>query len=246
MITTPLAAAGDGIQVGHHIQATIGGWTFNLDTIWTTVLAGAIVVAMGLLIARKATGGVPSKPQILWETVIGQIEDQVEENVGLKVAPFVVPLAVSIFFFILICNWLELLPTQWNENFHLLPAPTADVNLTYALGLFTIILMHVMTIRRKGFGRWIKDTVKGHAAFLAPINIIEELVKPFTLALRLFGNIFAGGIMLSIIALIPWWGTWLPNIAWKLFDMFIGVLQAVIFALLTILYFGFQMAEEEH
>ncbi len=241
MTTTSLAAQAPTIEIGHHIQATVFGLTFNVDTIWATLLAGVIVVVFGLAIARRATGGVPSKPQLLWETVVGQIESQVQENIGLKVAPFVVPLAVTIFFFILISNWLELVPTN-----HLVPSPTADVNLTYALGLFTIILMHGMTIRRKGFGKWLKDTVKGHAVFLAPINIIEELVKPITLALRLFGNIFAGGIMLSIIALLPVYVFWLPNIAWKLFDMFIGVLQAVIFALLTILYFGFQLAEEEH
>ncbi|WP_163510743.1 F0F1 ATP synthase subunit A [Fodinicola acaciae] len=240
MIVTPLAAeGGNQIEIGHHIQATIGGWVFNLDTIWSTAIAGAIVVIFGLVIARRTTSGVPSKAQLLWETVVGVVEDQVEENVGLKVAPFVVPLALALGSFILICNWLELIPTN-----HLLPAPTADVNLTYALGIFTIVLMHIIVIRRKGPGRWFVDNAKGHASFLAPINLLEEILKPFTLALRLFGNIFAGGIMLSIIGLMPWWIFWAPNIAWKLFDMFIGVLQAVIFTLLTILYFGFQFEHE--
>jgi F-type H+-transporting ATPase subunit a len=73
---------------------------------------------------------------------------------------------------------------------------------------------------------------------LIPLTVIEELVKPFTLALRLFGNIFAGGIMVSIIGLIPIYAFWGPNIVWKLFDMFIGLIQAFIFALLTIIYFG--------
>ena len=73
---------------------------------------------------------------------------------------------------------------------------------------------------------------------LIPLTVIEEIVKPFTLALRLFGNIFAGGIMLAIIGLIPIWGSWAPSLVWKLFDMFIGLIQAFIFALLTIIYFG--------
>ena len=79
---------------------------------------------------------------------------------------------------------------------------------------------------------------------MGPLNILEELIKPVTLALRLFGNIFAGGIMLTIIAMLPYYLTPLPTVPWKLFSMAIGVIQAFIFALLTILYFG--MAAEGH
>jgi F-type H+-transporting ATPase subunit a len=73
---------------------------------------------------------------------------------------------------------------------------------------------------------------------LLPLNIIEELVKPVTLALRLFGNILAGTVMVGVIALLPSVVSWAPTSAWKLFDLFIGILQALIFALLTIIYFG--------
>jgi F-type H+-transporting ATPase subunit a len=80
---------------------------------------------------------------------------------------------------------------------------------------------------------------------LTPINVLEELIKPFTLALRLFGNIFAGTVMLLIFTLLPAYILWLPNIGWKLFDIFIGLIQAFIFALLTILYFGTAIGEAE-
>ena len=98
---------------------------------------------------------------------------------------------------------------------------------------------------------YFKHFVEPYPALL-PLNILEELIKPFTLALRLFGNIFAGGIMLALIGLIPIYVLWLPNVLWKLFDMAIGVIQAFIFALLTILYFGMAAAghgdehDEEH
>jgi F-type H+-transporting ATPase subunit a len=85
---------------------------------------------------------------------------------------------------------------------------------------------------------------------LLPLNILEELVKPITLALRLFGNIFAGGIMLALIGLIPIYALWAPNLLWKLFDMFIGGIQAFIFALLAVLYFAMAGAghgpDEDH
>ena len=84
---------------------------------------------------------------------------------------------------------------------------------------------------------------------LLPLNVLEELIKPVTLALRLFGNIFAGGIMLSLITLIPLYALWAPNMLWKAFGGIIAVIQAFIFALLTVLYFAMAGAghgDEEH
>jgi F-type H+-transporting ATPase subunit a len=71
-----------------------------------------------------------------------------------------------------------------------------------------------------------------------PLNLLEELIKPITLALRLFGNIFAGGIMLALIGLMPFYIAWAPNLLWKAFGGAIAVIQAFIFALLTVLYFA--------
>ncbi|MDP9240487.1 MAG: F0F1 ATP synthase subunit A [Actinomycetota bacterium] len=207
---------------------------FNRDTIISTVVAGAIVVLFGLLIARRATSGVPSGPQLVWETVVGAIDDQVEAAIGRRVAPFVVPLATALFFFILIANWLELIPTH-----EVVTSPTSDVNLTLAMALLVIVLMHVTGLRKRGFKDYVGHFFK--PAYLAPINLIEEIAKPVTLALRLFGNIFASGVMLALFGLMPFFILWLPEALWKLFSMGIGVIQAFIFALLTILYFSFAL-----
>ena len=169
---------------------------------------------------------------------------QVEDNLG-KVHPYVAPLAISLFFFILIANWLELVPSEINdETGHLLPAPTADTNLTYALAAVTIVSVWVYGIRQKGAKGYFKHFLEPFPMLL-PLNILEELVKPITLALRLFGNIFAGGIMLALIGLMPIYALWAPNLIWKAFDMFIGLIQAFIFALLTVLYFAMAGAGHE-
>jgi F-type H+-transporting ATPase subunit a len=76
------------------------------------------------------------------------------------------------------------------------------------------------------------------------INIIEEIAKPLSLSLRLFGNMFAGGVMVAVIALFPYWIAWGPNAIWKLFDLFVGAIQAFIFSLLTVLYFSQSMTLE--
>jgi F-type H+-transporting ATPase subunit a len=228
------------ITIGEHSTVEIGGLTFNIDTIWSTLVAGAIVVGLGLWMRRKVTSGVPSKIQIIWETIVDAVTRQVEDSLG-RVNRYVVQLAIALFTFILIANWLELIPSGHDP--HLLVAPTADVNLTYALALLVIVGVHVHSVRMRGWKGYGKHYLEPYAV-LFPLNVIEELVKPVTLALRLFGNIFSSGIMIALIGLLPLWIMWGPNAAWKLFAMFIGVIQAFIFALLTILYFG--MAGEVH
>src|SRR5437764_1173200 len=92
------------------------------------------------------------------------------------------------------------------------------------------------------FGHYVKGFVTPLP--LAPIKLIEELAKPLSLSLRLFGNIFAGGVMVAVIGLLPALISWPLTGAWKLFDMFIGAIQAFIFAFLSILYFSFAVSEE--
>ncbi|MGH3481338.1 MAG: F0F1 ATP synthase subunit A [Nocardioidaceae bacterium] len=230
------------IEIGEHVTTTVFGMTFNLDTIWSTVVAGTIVVLLGLVarnyLTKDSEDHVPSKLQLLWESVVNEVNTQVEDNLG-RVHPLAAPLAIALFFFILIANWLEIIPSEWNHSTgHLLPAPTADTNLTYALAAITIISVWVYGIRQKGVKGYFAHMMEPYP-WMLPLEILQELIRPVTLALRLFGNIFAGGIMLSLIALIPWYfGMPLANVVWKLFDMFIGLIQAFNFALLTVIYFA--------
>ncbi len=113
-----------------------------------------------------------------------------------------------------------------------------------ALALLVIISVWTYGIREKGVKGYFKHFVEPYP-ILAPLNILEELIKPLTLALRLFGNIFAGGILVALIAMFPWYIQWLPNAVWKTFDLFVGLIQAFIFSLLTILYFS-QSMELDH
>ena len=222
------------IEAGSHPTFTLFGMTFNSDTMLSTVVAGVIVIIFGFLLRRQVTSGVPGKVQLLWEMLVEWVQGLTLSSIG-RLNPFIVPLAVALFLFILIGNWFEAIPTG-----HKLPPPAADTNMTYGLALVVIIGVHTFGVREVGVRQYLKP-------FLSPLHLIEEIVKPFSLALRLFGNIFAGGIMLALIALIPPYILWAPNLIWKLFDMFIGGIQAFIFALLTVLYFGMAGAKhQEH
>ncbi len=230
------------IKVGTH--PTKAG--LNIDTVATTLLAAAIVIALGFYVARRASAGKPSKIQIAWEELITYVSNLVEQNLGPKYR-HVAPLGVTIFALVLVADWVEILPGIFH-NTDYLPSPTADVNMCYALAAFVLVVTNVAAYRARGlkgfFGRFF---IKPR--FMFPIRMIEEIANPFSLALRLFGNLFAGGIMIQllisfpIIAFVPSLGF---TIVWKLFDMFIGVVQAFIFALLTVLYYQFATDTGSH
>lgn len=224
MVSVVLAAEG-GVTVGEHWTGTIFGMTVNLDTILATVIAGALIVGLGLYVARGASVGKPTKVQLAFEVIKEAIEDQVEQSLGIRTAPWVVPFAFTIALLILFSNLMAILPTE-----AILPPPTADTNLTFALAIVVMACVWFTAIKR--------NPRHFFAEFKNPLAIIEELVKPLSLALRLFGNVLSGVIMIQVILLLPIYVFWAPFTIWKLFDIFIGVLQAVIFTVLTIVYFS--------
>ena len=247
---TEMILAEAAIEVGHHEEAHWFGLTVNTDTVYATALAAAIVIALAFFLRTKVTStGVPGGVQLFWEAITNQTRTQIENAIGMKIAPFVLPLAVTLFVFILVANWLSVLPVQYTKNgatHELLKPPASDINFVLALALFVFICYHAAGFWRRGpLGHPIK-LLKGHVTILAPINLVEELAKPISLSLRLFGNIFAGGILVALIALFPPYIMWLPNAIWKSFDLFVGAIQAFIFALLTILYFSQSMELDEH
>jgi len=238
--SSPAVLAAEEIKPGEHWTGEFLGFTLNLDTILATALAGVILCALGIFMARGVTRGRPTKLQLVFEALIGWVQGQVRDGMGLRAPRGVVSLAVTLFAFILICNLLAALPSE-----HVLPPPTADVNLAYPMMLLVIIWVQVAGIRARGAKAHFGHLTKPYA-FLAPSEVITQyFARPASLSLRLWGNIFAGGIMVSIIAQLPAYILWAPNAAWKLFDIFIGVIQALIFTLLTVIYFSEAVGSDE-
>ena len=249
MTETILAEA--AIQVGHHTTAKWFGLTVNTDTVYATAIAGWSVSGLAFFLRWKVTSsGVPNGVQLFWEALTVQMRNQIETTIGMRIAPFVLPLAVTLFVFILIANWLSVLPVQYTDEqgatHELLKPPASDINFVLALALFVFVCYHAAGVVRRGIIGHPVRLLKGHVAFLAPINLVEEIAKPISLSLRLFGNIFAGGILVALIALFPPYIMWAPNAIWKAFDLFVGAIQAFIFSILTILYFSQAMEMEEH
>lgn len=236
-----------------------GQWwcTFNYDTLISTGLAMLITVVVGLWVARRLSDGRPGKLQMIFEGLLGFVQNTLRENVGedaVEGARVAVPVAATVAFFILVANLIAFLPL-----FKPFVPANSDLNLTLAMALVVFIVVQwyawVSTGPKGFFRRFTKPFELPMVAriLFIPLNLIEEIAKPITLAVRLLGNIFAGLLMVDLIGQFALLGSGplrapigavgvVMMIAWKLFDAFIGVIQAFIFMLLTIIYFG--MARE--
>ena len=243
MSHTFILASGN-ITIGAHrgVVQVPGLGTVDLDVVWTTLIACAILLTFGFLMRRKVTSGVPGKLQLFWEVLVEQVSDLAESAIGPNGRKFV-GLGITVFFFILICNWLAFIPSG---DPGILAPPTGDVNLPLALAVIVIFLVHWNSVKARGVRGYFKHYAQPYAA-LTPINIIEEITKPITLTFRLFGNIFSGVLMIAVIVtLIPPYASWIGLAVWKPFDeLFIGAIQAFIFALLTIIYLGMATSTDE-
>jgi len=252
----PLQRLASNISVGDHVQKAIGGFTFDWDTVWSTFAAALIVIGIGLLLRRQMTSGVPGRLQAAWEIGLGALTKQVEGSIG-EAGMKIIPLAATLFVFIFVCNMFTLLGL--GSHYEFLLVPNADINLPLAMALYVIVLVHIASVRARGAtGYVLHYATQPFPVYLMPfnifINVVEEVAKPLTLALRLFGNLLSGTLMLSLIAALGAWKLGvipignilvLPiNVIWKIFDMFIGMIQAFIFTLLTILYFDVAMSTE--
>ena len=243
MTVAQLTPPQEVLTSGPHPQISVAGVEFNLDTIAATVAAGLIVILIGLLAGRGRLATPPTKLRLAWETVISAVERHVGAATG-AAGRRVVPLAVVLFAFVLTACLFETIPSGHPNK--ALPAPTGDLNLTVALGLFVVAAVHVTAIRTRGWRGYLSHYLKP-TPWLVPLRLLEELVKPLTLALRLFGNVFAGTVMVVLIfELIPPTIAPLPLLAWKLFSVFVAGMQAFIFSLLTVLYFDAALAPDDN
>jgi F-type H+-transporting ATPase subunit a len=211
--------------------------TVHADTVVVTWLVMAVALIMLGLLAATHPVTIVSKRYSLMELIVSYLSDLVVGILGKNGLPFV-PYIISLFLFIFLLNQVGLVPFIGKS-------PTADINTTAALAISTILLIQAVGIYRQGLGYYkhlfVKPWLLG--IFLLPINIIDELARPITLAVRLFGNIFAGEVLLFVIGafiaadlgIVSQLAKGLPIIVYA-FNVFIGTLQALVFTLLTIAY----------
>ncbi|HXQ63699.1 MAG TPA: F0F1 ATP synthase subunit A [Steroidobacteraceae bacterium] len=276
-----MAAEGPTDMTGyikHHLEHLSSGEGFtalHLDSIFFKLLLAAALVTFLLRVARRATPGVPGKLQCAVEMLVEYIDGLVKETFHGR-SRFIAPLAITIFCLTFLMNFMDMLPVDAlpaaAHRFgieHLRVVPTADLSTTFGMAVGVFLLIQYYGIKHKGVGGFLGEflTVPFHAdgivgkVFLSVPNLllrlIEEAVRPVSLSLRLFGNMYAGELIFILIATMTLgsslasgatykWGLiqFIAGFAWTFFHVLIITLQAFIFMMLTIVYLS--MAAEHH
>ncbi len=236
--------------IQHHLanlHTGEGFWTWHLDTLFFGALLAALLVLISWKVGRNLDADKPSGIQNVLEAVLEFVESQVK-SIFHGHDRLVGPLALTIFTWVFLMNAMDLLPVDLLPKLasfigidHLKVVPTTDLGTTFAMSLSVFALVILYNIRSKGVVGYIKMFLfHPFGKWLIPVNIImttiEEVAKPVSLALRLFGNMFAGELIFMLIALLPWWIQWPLGGGWAIFHILVITLQAFIFMLLTIVY----------
>ncbi|MQR01044.1 F0F1 ATP synthase subunit A [Glaciimonas soli] len=238
----------------------------NIDTIFWSVFAGVVGCGLMYLAARKATAGVPGRFQAFVEMIVEMVEDQSKAIVHGD-RSFIAPLALTVFVWVALMNSLDFLPVDMFSSLfklvgldglisHHRVVPTADLNGTMGIALGILVLMLYYSVKIKGLGGFIHELFAApFGIWLAPfnllLNLIEFAAKTVSLAMRLFGNMYAGELLFLLIALLGatatgfgFVGQVIAGSVWAIFHILIVLLQAFIFMMLTLVYIG--QAHEKH
>jgi F-type H+-transporting ATPase subunit a len=252
------------IHCAHNAEEAkeMGFWALNVDTFVVSLLLGMAFMLFFFRIAQKAKKGIPSGAQNFAEWVIEFIDNSVRGSFTGRSA-LVAPLAMTVFLWIFMMNLMDLVPVDYVPylaekmglgHFKLVPSTDPNATIGMALGVFFLVLFY--SIKMKGLGGFMGELAlmpfqsknKLVQVLFMPVNLLLEgvnlIAKPVSLALRLFGNMYAGEMIFILIALLPFYVQWTLSLPWAIFHILIVTLQAFIFMTLTIVYLD--MAHQEH
>lgn len=248
----------NGLSFAHGAKEAqeMGFWAIHVDTLGWSVLLGCIFLYIFNKAAKSVTTGVPNGLQNFVEILVEFVDKSVKETFHGR-SSLIAPLSLTIFCWIFLMNLMDLVPVDWLPMLasslgieYMKVVPTTDVNATLGMSISVFLLIIYYSIKVKG--------VKGFAAeltlhpfnskWMIPFNFLLEgvglLAKPISLALRLFGNLYAGELIFILIAILPFWIQWALSVPWAIFHILVITLQAFIFMMLTIVYLS--MACEDH
>ena len=237
-----------GYIVHHLTNLKIGEgfWALHIDTLFFSISLGALFLWLFMKAAKSATSGVPGPLQNFCEIMVDFVDTQVKDSFHGR-NPVIAPLALTIFVWVFLWNAMDLVPVDLLPSIaglfgihYLRSVPSTDLNSTFGMSISVLLLVYYYSIKVKGpvhFAKWLMP-------FNLLLRIVEDLAKPISLGLRLFGNLYAGELIFILIALLPWWIQFTLGWPWAVFHILVITLQAFIFMVLTIVYLS--MAHEDH
>ena len=251
----------------HHLTNLSSGegfLTVHWDTMFFSIGLGLVFYTIFRRAAVAATAGVPGNLQNFAEIMVEFVDTQVKDCFHGR-NELIAPLALTIFCWVFLWNLMDLVPVDllpmvasWFGIHYLRVVPSTDLNSTLALSLSVFGLILFYSIKVKGPAGYAKEFLFHPfktdnllaQALLVPVNLIlafvETIAKPISLALRLFGNLYAGELIFILIALLPWWLQFTLGWPWAVFHILVITLQAFIFMVLTIVYLSMAHEDLDH
>ncbi len=244
--------------INHHLTNLHFGegfWSIHLDTFIVSWILGAGFLLLFAFSAKRATPGVPGGLQNFIEIIYDFVDAQVKDTFHGK-NDFIAPMAMTIFVWVFLMNFMDLVPVDllpllgsYVGVSHLKVVPTTDPNLTMGMSLTIFMMTIYYSLKAKGFGGLSKEMLtQPFGVWFLPFNLllrlVDEIAKPISLGLRLFGNLYAGELIFILIALLPWFTQWPLGWMWAVFHILVITLQAFIFMMLSIVYIS--QAHEAH
>ncbi|MDI3327824.1 MAG: F0F1 ATP synthase subunit A [Alicyclobacillaceae bacterium] len=246
-----------------HPIIVLWGLKFNVATIGMSLLMMIIVAVLAWMGTRQMSMRSPRGLQNVLEGLYSFVRGLAEDMMGPAQAAKYTPLALTLIVYIFICNMSDMpiniitkhpdgipaLGVEPGQSVNWWVAPTANVSVTMTMSLMVILLSHGLGLKRPG--RYFKHYFEPYFFFL-PLNILEEVAKFLTLGLRLFGNIFAGEVLIAVLLGIPMLFGWLPIanvptlVIWIAYSIFVGTIQSFVFTVLTLVYISQKLPHESH
>lgn len=220
---------------------------FNLSSIMMLIISAVIVFIIAIICTRNLKKR-PTGKQNFIEWVFDFVRGIIESNLAWSKGGQFHFLAVTLILFLFVSNMIGLPFSIVSGHTLWWKSPTADATVTLTLSTLIILLTHFYGLKMKSTKKYFRNYTK--PIFLMPINVFEEFTSTLTLGLRLYGNIFAGELLLGLLAGLifnfPAWG-WiigLPGLViWQAFSIFIGAIQAYIFIMLSMVYMSHKVQD---
>lgn len=259
-----------GVAHSAEEAAEMGFWAIHIDSMLWSLALGAIFLFIFRRAAKNMTAETPSGLQNFVEWIIDFVNENVRGSFSAK-NNLVAPLSLTIFIWVFLMNVMDLVPVDWlphlagiigqavfavdPHHVYFKVVPTTDPNITFGMALAVFALMLYYSVKVKGIGGFLGElALQPFGKWGLPANLLLEgislISKPISLALRLFGNLYAGEMIFILIALLYSggivWGALggLLQLGWAIFHILIILLQAFIFMVLTIVYLD--MAHQHH
>jgi F-type H+-transporting ATPase subunit a len=216
----------------HQLIIPLGGYTIqlNLEVILMTWIVFALLIIFGVATSRRKAL-LPRPMQVVGELFIEQFYHLTEDALDKKMAEKYGPLICALFMFLVLSNWLGIIPH--------LEEPTKDLNTPLSLGLMGFVIAHYAGIKTKGFKAYAREYFQP-MFFMMPLNVIGEIAKIVSISFRLFGNIMGGSIIILVVSYLTY-NVVLPPLLNAFFGLFVGTIQAFVFTMLTVVYISVQI-----